>query len=359
MYVYPSDTQGCGYYRLIWPTKILQSMGHDIKLVHPNNAQKLRGGLDESGKMVQVVIPRDADVMVFQRLSSAMMIDGIKIMRDNGVAVVIDVDDDMRAIDQRNPAWNVLHPKTGGKVEEYNWQNASRACDAATLVTVSTDTLLSRYAVHGRGAVLRNCVPEVLLSIIHDEVPGTIGWGGALHTHPDDPQVVGPTLGRLQREGFKVKIVGPPRGTRQAFALGEEPESTGPVPIGAWPHELAKLSVGIAPLNDTRFNRAKSWLKMMEYAAVGVPCVGSPTLEYRRLHALGVGLLADSPRDWYRHCRMLLLNDEKRGELSAVGRAAIAELTIERNAWRWWEAWSKALTIQRGPLGLRSSTVVR
>lgn len=355
VYVYPADVGGCGYYRLIWPSLALKRAGHEVKIVHPSHHQKMTGGKDATGRLVQISAPSDADVIVFQRLTSEAIVEGIEIMRQNGIAVVIDIDDDMDAIDSRNPAFAVLHPKTMGKFSEYNWENAKRACAAATLVTVSTQALLPRYATHGRGVVLHNCVPEALLKIDHAgrAEPRTIGWGGSLHSHPDDPHVCGPAMGRLQRLGHRFKVVGPPHGIGKAFQLDEAAVCTGPVPIGNYPHEVTKLSVGVAPLADTRFNGAKSWLKMLEYAALGVPCIGSPRNEYRRLHARGVGLLARDPRDWYRLGRMLLEDDARREELSQAGRAAVAGLTIEGNAWRWWEAWVRALEIERGPLGVR------
>lgn len=357
VYVYPADLGGCGYYRLIWPALHLKKLGHDVRLVHPDHHQKMTGGKDVTGRLVQISVPSDADVMVFQRVSSETMPDAIRIMRQHDVAVVIDIDDDMHAINSTNPAFHVLNPSTKGKVAEYNWENAKRACEEATYVTVSTQALLPRYAPHGRGQILHNCVPEVMLKINHEETPpASIGWGGSLHSHPDDPMVCGPAMGRLQRAGYRFKIVGPGHGIRKAFQLDDEPVVTGPVPIGNYSHEISKLAVGIAPLSDTRFNGAKSWLKMLEYAAVGVPCIGSPRNEYRRIHARGVGLLAASPKDWYRLGKMLMDDPDRRSEMSREGRAAVAGLTIEGNAWRWWEAWSRALEIQRGPLGLKRST---
>jgi glycosyltransferase involved in cell wall biosynthesis len=355
VYVYPADLGGCGYYRLIWPAKILQSMGHDVVLVHPKQNNKLSGGTDASGKLVSLSLPRDADVMVFQRVSSRMMVEAIPLMRKNGIAVVIDIDDDMSAIDQRNPAWAVLHPKSTGHNAEYDWNSARRACSAATYVTVSTDALLKRYTTQGRGVVLHNAVPEIFLD--ETKFPRvdneTIGWAGALFSHPDDPQVTGVSMCKLQREGYTFKIVGAPKGTREAFKLDRDPVTTGPVPVDQWPTEVNRLGVGIAPLNDTRFNEAKSWLKMLEYAALGVPCIGSPRAEYRRIYARGVGLLAQSPKDWYRLAQELLRNASLRNELSESGRDAARSLVIEKQAWRWWEAWSVALQLERGPLGIR------
>lgn len=354
VYVYPADTAGCGYYRLIWPALNLQRAGHEVVLVHPQQSQKVTGGKNADGKLVQVTAPKDADVMVFQRVSSATIVDAIAILRDNGVAVVVDIDDDLHAIHSRNPAFHVLNPSTGGKVAEYSWEYAKRACEAASFVTVSTPALLRRYAPHGRGTVLYNCVPEVYHKINQPkDVPHTIGWPASLHSHPDDPEVCGPAMGRIQRAGHRFKIIGTPRGTKAAFQLDDEPVSPGPAPLGRYPHEVSKLTVGITPLSDTRFNEGKSWLKPLELAALGVPVIASPRAEYRRLHALGVGLLADNPKTWYRHALELMTNEARRLELAEAGRAAVRHLTIEENAWRWWEAWGRALEVERGPLGIR------
>jgi hypothetical protein len=347
VYVYPSDLHGCGYYRLIWPSKVLQGMGYDVKLVHPKWHRNMKGGMDADGNLIEVTVPSDADVIVFQRLTSKMITSAIKIMRSNGIAVVIDVDDDMAAIHPANPAWHVLHPKTGGKLAEYDWNAAQVAYDNATLVTTSTPALIGRYARHGRGVVLYNCVPEAMTQIVHNETPNVVGWGGSLHSHSDDPQVCGTAMARLQREGYRFKVVGPKHGVKDAFRLDDEPLATDTVPLGVWPHELTKLAVGIAPLNDTRFNEAKSWLKLLEYAACGVPTVGSPRAEYRRLNRMGVGLLADNPRDWYRHVRRLMDDDAYRADIGAAGRqVVIDELTIERNALKWWHAWEEAYRLQ-------------
>lgn len=353
VYVYPSDVEGCGYYRLIWPTMFLKSQGHDIRIIHPSQKHRsVKGVIDADDELVSIVAPKDADVIVLQRVTSKYLIRAAEIWRANGIAVVVDIDDDLSVIDPNNPAWHILHPDTKGNVAEYDWHNAQRFAEAVTYVTVSTDSLLKKYAPHGRGVVLHNCVPEVTTTIRHDETVNLIGWGGNARTHPTDPREVGPAIARLQRDGYDFRIIGPSYKAKAAFMLERDPDVTGGVPLTRWFHELTKLSVGIAPLADTKFNHAKSWLKMLEYAAVGVPSVGSPRMEYRRLHTMGIGLLADSPKDWYRHVRRLVSDEQMRSDLSVHGRNVVREqLTIEGNAWRWWEAWQTALRIQRQGAG--------
>lgn len=351
VYVFPADLHGCGHYRMIWPAAVLASQGHDVRIVSPKQrGSHLQARTDANGRIVDVGYPPDADIIVLQRITHVHLIRAIELMRERGVAVVIDMDDDLAAIPTENPAFGAMHPKFGVS-RDHSWLNTQRACEAASLVTVSTDALLARYAPHGRGRVLRNCVPAGYLEIPHED-SDVVGWGGSVHSHPNDLQVTGSALAQLTREGVKLRIVGPPEGVAAALRLdGDDSfESTGPRQLlGEWPAALAELGVGIAPLADTRFNVSKSWLKPLEKAAVGVPCVMSPRAEYARICDLGIGVLARKPKDWLREVRRLATDGVLRRELSARGREVAGMLTVEGNAWRWLEAWTDALAVERGP----------
>ena len=111
---------------------------------------------------------------------------------------------------------------------------------------------------------------------------------------------------------------------------------------------MAELGIGIAPLADTKFNRSKSWLKIAELSALGVPWVGSPRVEYERFHRMGAGVLADTPRRWYRELKRLKDSPELRSERAGAGREVAESLRLERNSWRWHEAWMRASDIQHG-----------
>lgn len=346
-YVYPADMTGCGYYRLIWAAEHLRSTGHDVRVVTPNlrNAS-FRATLDAHGNMVDVHVPEDADVIVLQRITHKYLVDAIKILRSRGIAVVIDMDDDLSAINPNNPAFREMHPTLAAN-KDHNWQNAQRACDIASYVTVSTPALLERYAVHGRGHVLYNCVPQRYLDVERVD-SDVIGWGGSVHSHPDDLQVAGIGVAQVATREGEFRVVGPREGVRSALRLNFEPNASGPVEIlNEWPRNVAQLGIGIAPLSDTRFNAAKSWLKPLEYSALGVPWVASPRVEYRRLHERGVGLLAEKPKQWAARLRELRSSVTLRAEMSQRGREVARELTIEGNAWRWYEAWTQAYKIER------------
>jgi glycosyltransferase involved in cell wall biosynthesis len=338
--------------------------GLDVRISMPADRTGIGGAVDgKTGKLTQLQIPPDADVIVLQRVAFDTLAQAIPMIRARGVAVVVDMDDALTRIDPSNPAWWGFREDWGSP--KHSGRNCERACRDATLVTVSTPALIPLYAGSTqRGAVLTNCVPERYLSIPHEDA-ATVGWGGSLHSHPRDLEVLGPAVARLVREGFEYWGAGPDYarepgddGLHRMLGLMTEADkcldvgTTGNInEIANWPLAVATMGVGIAPLTDTEFNRAKSWLKPLEYMACGVPWVGSPRAEYQALRNLtGVGLLAEQPRDWYRQLKLLLTDGELRREESAAGRAAIAEngLTYEAGWWRWVEQWERALRLQRG-----------
>lgn len=346
IYVYPADVHGCGYIRLIWVSRVLAAQGHHITIVMPGTKSpfEIKGQIQD-GKTVAASAPADADVMVFQRITHRRLSEAIPLFRAKGIAVVMDMDDDLTCIHPSNPAWRALRPSADGA---FGWDVAQDSCRDATLVTVSTDALAERYAPHGRVSVLRNCLPERYLDIPHTD-SDVVGWGGALASHPDDLTVLGPAMARHTATGGHFRVVGPPNGVREFLGIETNWSASGGVHINQWPHQLASdLGIGIAPLADTRFNAAKSWLKPLEYAFLGIPAVMSPRVEYARLHAEGVGMLAKRPRDWERVCRDLAADPLRRKELGEAGRSVAARYTIEANAWRWLEAWQRAYDIQRG-----------
>lgn len=350
VYVFPADQQGCGKYRLIWPSEALQALGHDVVIVSPDARDSMLQGVMDGDTMVDVHFPADADVMVFQRVTHRHIKQALALIRQRGVAVVVDMDDDLSCIDPRNPAYTMLHPKnTKGNLGDHSWANAQDACLNASMVTVSTPALLKRYAPRGNGQVYNNYVPARMLGIPHHD-SNLVGWGGSVHSHPGDLQDMGSSVNRLAQEGVEFGVIGNGEGVREAWGLPEARplHVAGVVPIDQWGHALTGLGIGVAPLADTKFNAAKSWLKMAEMASVGVPCVASDRADYRRLHdTYGVGIIVNKPNEWYRQLKELAGSKDLREDLSGRGRVAMMGLTIEENAWRLWEIWSDALKRER------------
>lgn len=336
--VFPADAWGCGSFRMRWPGEACVAAGHDVRVVAPND-RRLRVVME--GHTVKDVLDVDADVVVLQRVTHAYMAQAVGVMRAKGITVVVDVDDDLSSIHPSNPAWAVHRPGAG----MHSWHNVALACRNASLVTVSTPALLDVYARHGRGHVLPNYLPDQYYGLPRVD-SDVVGWPGSYHSHPNDPESVGGAVARLVDEGAEFVMRGDSTGAGRAFGLAADPPGGG-VPIEEWPSAVASLGVGIAPLADTKFNSAKSWLKILELSACGVPWVASPRAEYRRLHAMGAGVLADRPRTWYRELKRLRESPQLRAELSQAGLAVADRLRLRDNAWRWMDAWSRAYEIQQ------------
>lgn len=336
--VYPADAWGCGAFRMRWPGEACAKAGHDVTVVEPRD-RKLKVVME--GDTVKDVLDVDADVVVLQRVTHAYMAQAVAVMRAKGITVVVDVDDDLSSIHPSNPAWAVHRPGAG----LHSWHNVALACRNASLVTVSTPALLNVYARHGRGHVLHNYLPDMYYGLPRED-SGVIGWPGSYHSHPNDPESVGGAIARLVEEGAEFVMRGDSTGAGRAFGLAADPAGGG-VSVEEWPRAVAELGIGIAPLADTKFNASKSWLKAAELSACGVPWVASPRAEYRRLHAMGAGVLADRPRTWYRELKRLRESAVMRAELSEAGRAVAEQLRLRDHAWRWAEAWSRAYEMQQ------------
>lgn len=353
--IFPADTAGCGHYRLIFAADHLRAMGHDIHIQWPKGRDSgFDVAFNDNNTMVDVNLPiPDVDVVVMQRISHNWHPAAMHIMREKGIATVVDMDDNLGAIHPKNTAyWNYSKRSP----TPFSFKNAEIVCREATLVTVSTRNLLRAYASHGRGVVIDNYIPERYLYIneLRDEEP-TFGWGGTMKSHPTDLLVLGSAVRDLIKEGHRFKVVGPhePPVAQQLRIDAATMEASGVIDMFMWPSALAQnLDVGMAPLEPGTFNSSKSRLKLLEYAAVSIPYVASPREEYRRFHkeSGGVGVLADTPKQWVAGIRDLMTAETRRKELGQQARAYAATQTVEQHAWRWLEAWQRALDIQQGKI---------
>lgn len=348
--IYPCDRTGCGTYRCTYPAHAARKLGVDVHVApvlqepgkptrrllpierHPHNPRMVRAK------------PVHADVVVFQRpveeVFSRVLIPQLQA---SGVAVVVEVDDDLHALPAAHPAARALSPALSPGA---NWRNLMDACRLADLVTCSTPALASRYGAHGRVAVIRNRVPERLLDQPHKPDGETVGWRGWTVTHPEDLQATrGGVADALQTTGWRFLQIGLTVGVKTGLSLDSEPAHVGPtVTIDEFYPLLSHLDIAIAPLRDCAFNRAKSCLAGLEYAACGVPFVASDLPEYRLLADAGIGLLAGSrAKDWRRQIERLARDISLRAEMSISAREIVRrDWTIEAHAHLWADAWAQA-----------------
>jgi hypothetical protein len=341
--VWPADYGGCAEYRLLQPARVVKDYGIETKVdrrgpvvfwdvvwkgEHPPPNANVMG----------LARKPEADVIVMQRPGRKYWAQLIPFLQEAGIRIVVDIDDDFDHIHPANVAYDGYDPKC----QEWHHRGwVHEACKLADLVTVTTPALRDSFG-HGHGRVIPNFVPSAYLDI-NDPTPlHAVGWAGSIDSHPTDLQVTRGAVPRaLRGTGWGLHVVG--MGDRVAKALGMGTptiSSTGWVDLSDYPTRLAEIGVGIVPLEDSAFNHAKSGLKLMEMASVGVPTVASPTPDNVRLNRLGVGELAASPRKWERTIRALIESEGYRAEVAGRSREAMKALTYEANAELWVKAWT-------------------
>lgn len=335
-------------YRILMPAQALMDQGADV-------AYNWRGPnllwdqyWDASGgkrppphvKIMGLASLPEADIVVMQRPTERWWAEMIPFLQEAGIKVVVDMDDFFAQLDEGHVGKAAFKKRETGFNATHNSEWASQACLRADLVTCTTPALLKRYGF-GHGVILPNYVPERYFDAF-GYGPMTAGWSGSVGTHPKDLQVTGGAVqDALSATDWRFHVVGSGVRVQELLGLSEEPTTSGWVPFAEYMLEMARMEVGIVPLADTAFNRAKSGLKVMEMTTVGAATVSSPTFENQRLADLGIGLTATNPGQWRKKLKALMANDGYRIDLASRGREAMRQLTYERNCGRWWDAWSK------------------
>jgi hypothetical protein len=335
--MHPVDRDGCGFHRMTEPARaVTEQFGDDVEIeirysmdIVPNGA----GGMDKADL-------RGADVVVIQRPEHVEWLPYMRLAQHQGVAVVIEVDDLLSAVPPGHAGY--------AEIQRYKLdQLLTQACREADLVTVATPALLPEYARHGRGVVIPNAIHRRFTELppAYEREPDlvSVGWTGAVSTHPYDLLEIGTGLATAlqQTGGHALFKVWSPRGVADQLGIGSLQRLT-------WDRDPAsfltglgmELDVGLAPLRDDRFNRCKSWLKPIEYAARGVLPIHSGVGQYA---LAGVGLPARRARDWARLITRAIEDPDWRREQAAIDhRRVIARHLTEHTAERWLAAWRAA-----------------
>jgi glycosyltransferase involved in cell wall biosynthesis len=341
-----ADSGGCGFYRVRAPSEEIRKLGVDVTVETDIQVSAAR----HPDGMVEVhEVQTDADLLIIQRPLDNAMTSVIKQAKKQGIATIVELDDDMGNIHKDNAAYD--------KVYGYKWsgdQWIQAAVAEADLMTVSTPAL-ERYATHGRSAVLRNCVPDSIFDVKVEpsaEWP-RVGWSGSVQTHPTDLQETRGAIGEvLKSNELSFSVIGDGEKVARYLKLDGKVSklwATGWVPIDMYYEAVNQfIDIGIVPLEISPFNQAKSALKGLEFAALGIPFIASPTREYERMEAYGIGKIAKTPGDWRRHLQRMIDRPEETKRIGLEYRDKIkAEHTYSVNAPKWLEAWERAINYRK------------
>lgn len=240
---------------------------------------------------------------------------------------VVDLDDDLL---------NVPADKDVGGTYARAAPSMRRLLEGARCVFASTEELARRLG-DANGSV--RVVPNRLLAsrwlaplVNQPEVPD-LGERPALRllyvgsrTHKEDLDLIEPAIQRARSErGFVLHVVGVDRESRDGV-VRLEPPSTRYDDYVPWLRALAPhFDVALAPLVDHEFNRAKSHLKFLEYAAIGVPVVASAVGPYAAIirDAIDGLLVPNEPDAWFEALTRLADDSALRERLARSARARV------------------------------------
>jgi glycosyltransferase involved in cell wall biosynthesis len=198
----------------------------------------------------------------------------------------------------------------------------------ATCVVAGNETLAA-YARQFNGRVV--VIPSVVEASLYCPPDGP--------RHPGDERVVlgwigmDPNRGDLAPMPAVFDWLGERYGSRVVLRIvsGEplEMETRLPVEFVPWSlggsrEELQRFDVGIMPLDDNAWNRAKCGFKLIQYLSVGAPAVASPVGVNSKIVRDGVtGYLAKDSEAWCDRLARTIDDRESRIEMGRAGRARV------------------------------------
>lgn len=314
------DGSACGYYRVRLPFEELRKHGHDAR--HERFAE----AFDDTWP-----------IMVAQRFGfPGFELAWLKLFRKH--AMVWETDDDLWSVDPVN--------KRAHKIFTPEFLKGLEFCvRTARLVTVTNTHLAERMSrFNPNVAIVPNMIDAALpqmTRVRRDRV--TIGWAGGDSHRRDLARIVIP-LNRIIRQTDAV-----------VHTIGQDFSNTLRLPAdrhrhSGWEQKLIKyystidFDIGLAPLEDTMFTRSKSYIKALEYGALGIPVIASDIGPYREYVEDGVtGFLVKGESEWIDRMRLLIGDPELRESMGAAARAKAMQHTIAAGWQRWEDAYRSVL----------------
>jgi hypothetical protein len=182
--------------------------------------------------------------------------------------------------------------------------------------------------------------------------PLVIGWAGSPF-HGQDWPGVGEQLAEFARHApRRVEFVtmGDDHLSRLVSRYAPVHNVGGLVPIG---EHLVRLDgcgmhIGLAPLNDSRFNESKSWAKALEYASRGIVPTCSSRGQYPEWAWPDGGAYTDAaamvaPGQWGRVLHWLC-DDTVREQFARTAHWRAEGLTVDKQIHRWHDTYQEGLT---------------
>ena len=311
------DWWACAWYRANVPGAALKHLGYDVVV----DAQ---------------IKPEDYDrfdVFVFQKKRDHRSLAGIQHAKDCGKYTVYELDDDIWSLSRTNPGYDVW-------AEPGAAYYAAQCIRSVDLVTTTTPLLAEKLRKFNPNVkVLPNVLPaegwDFPAPVLRDADRIVLGWAGS-SSHVEDLSILADVVPQILNRYPHVEFAyagGPVAGP---FASDSRMRRLPVTDIQHYPTVIENFDIGLIPLADSAFNRAKSDLKFVEYSMLGIPSVASKLDPYLNSIRHGEnGFLATNAKDWIKFVSRLIESPELRLEMGERAQEFARARTIDRSIDKW------------------------
>lgn len=324
---------GCAWYRMILPMQQLAAHGHDVTLATAD--------VDSyPGAGITARTMEGHDVIVAQRFNKP---GGVHVYREARTVhnrLVYELDDDVFAITAEN--FNAYHMWNRPDILDA----ATHAMEISDLITCSTEPLAEVLREWNPNVVvLKNRIPAWVCDVERNRRPRpAVGWAGSASHGADVGLIAGPVRRFLKRfPGWDLRVCG--TDYRATFKVDR-------AVFSPWVHVSKNdkgfytspdWDIGLAPVVGNSFNASKSFLKALEYGALGIPTIASDWWPYRDYIRHGeTGFLVRRDHEWLKYMSELASDDVLREKMGAAAKEQARQWTIEEG-WVEWERTYKGL----------------
>lgn len=280
------------------------------------------------------------DLIFMHRLMHVGLADNVKKGRAAGQIIINDIDDWYWGLDPNNHAFRATDPRFNKQENRYEYRSILANSDLVICSTPYLAQRLREWNFNAPVTVVKNTIDATRFTPhrhVDVEKP-IVGWAGSTAHRSGDLETMKGLLDSLYRDGH-IELqhsghVDAPGYNEFASRIGVRDEDVKKLPMK--PHQeypdILTMDIGIVPLRITPFNRAKSDIKGLEYAAAGIPFVAQEIDSYSDLKmSLDVGRVARRPSDWRKHI-MALKDYRVREEEAEKNREAIKARDISLGA---------------------------
>jgi len=342
-----ADLAACGHYRIINPLWYLERLGADVRYFTYESVK-------EGGYGIRDIA--DGNVIIAQRqystaIANTLLNDCLSL----GKLVIYEADDNFHAVLPSSPVYGVYHQ---GSEELKNLTKLIQALDGAT---VSTPELAGDYSSIAKSIeVVPNGIDFEMRDwtyIPEDKDPNFLYMmftGGA--THCGDLPIIQKPVEIIMKKYDYVKLALFTSNYLVSYIINtwdiplDRIQVVPTVSFQEYPQSLGWGDIVLVPLENNRFNAAKSNLRYLECSARKIPGVYSVTPPYSTSIHNGVnGFTAQTTDEWVEKISKLVENSELRTSMGEKAYQHVKDCyDMKKLVHLWPQAWQSLENVKRG-----------